>query len=51
MAVVKDGGIDSVVCSGTSNLRSSLLASPAVVGPASLGVVSCVSPPQLQWIF
>lgn len=50
MAVVKDGGIDSVVCSGGShlpNLGSSLLASPAVVGPTSLGVV----PTPLQWVF
>lgn len=47
-AVVKDGGIDRVVCSGGShllNVGSGLLASPAVAGPTSLGVV----PSSLQW--
>lgn len=48
MAVVKDDGIDGVVCCGGSHLPSagsSLLASPAVADPTSLGVV----PTSLQW--
>lgn len=51
IAVVEDGGIDDVVYRGGShfsNLGFGLLASPAVIGPAFLGIIS--SPPQwFQW--
>lgn len=48
IAVVKDSGTDGVVCIGGSplpRLGFRLLASPAVVGPTSLGV----TPSLPQW--